>query len=54
VVLVTAQGQGTGELSGIETGSDWNVLYTLRSGRIVDVRFFFERGAALDAAGFIE
>ena len=53
-VLVAAEWRGTGELSGIEAGSDWSVLFTLLDGWIVGVRFFFDRREALRAAGLAE
>ena len=53
-VLVAAEWRATGEVSGIQTGSDWSVLYVLHSGRIVSVRFFYDRGEALAASGLAE
>jgi ketosteroid isomerase-like protein len=53
-VLVAAEWRATGEASGIETGSDWSVLYILQSGCIVSVCFFYDREQALAAAGLIE
>jgi ketosteroid isomerase-like protein len=50
-VLVAAEWRATGEVTGIQTGSDWSVLYVLREVRINRVRFFYERGEALAAAG---
>lgn len=51
-VLVAAEWRATGEASGIETGSDWSVLYVLCDGHVVSVRFFDDRKEALSVAGF--
>jgi len=43
-----------GEVSGTQAGGDWSVLYILRSGCIVSMRFFYDRREALASAGFTD
>jgi ketosteroid isomerase-like protein len=53
-VLVTGVWQATGEASGIEVTSDWSVLWSFREGKIIGIRFFFDRAEALEAAGLAD
>ena len=52
VVVAGFEWRGVGEASGIEASSEWWVLYTFRSGRVDEVRYFGSRDEAHAAAGF--
>jgi ketosteroid isomerase-like protein len=53
-VLAWWEWHAKGERSGIDVSSDWFALWTLRNGRIARLRFFYDRAAALEAAGLSE
>jgi ketosteroid isomerase-like protein len=46
-VLASVTWRATGEASGIETASDWMVLYTVRGGQIARIQFFSDHDAAI-------
>jgi uncharacterized protein len=50
-VLVVSRVSGRGRVSDIEVELKTTHLFTLRDGRIADVRTFFDHDAALEAAG---
>ena len=50
-VLASVQWRAIGETSGVETSSDWLVVFTIRGGHIACVQFFSDHDAAIDAAG---
>jgi ketosteroid isomerase-like protein len=53
-VLVTAYHRGRGRGSGLEVGTRFYELYTLRDGKVVRVDEFTDRPEALEAAGLSE
>jgi ketosteroid isomerase-like protein len=53
-VLVVSRVSGRGRISEAEVEVRTTHLFTLRNGRIADVRAFFDHGAALEAAGVRE
>ena len=50
-VVVFWHEEGRGLRSGVEVTTDTAVIYTIREGRIVEVRGFMDRSAALEAVG---
>ena len=52
VVLVHSHGRGRG--SGLEMGRDAAMIWTVRDGRAVSVRFYIDRAKALEAVGLSE
>ena len=52
VVLLHSHGRGRG--SGIEMARDAAMVWTLRDGRAVSVRFYIDQAEALEAAGLAE
>lgn len=53
-VVVFWHEQGRGLRSGVEVATDTAAIYTVRERRIVEVRGFMDRSAALEAAGLEE
>ena len=50
-VLASFEWWAVGDASGIETSSEWWATYTFLSGKIVRVRFFNDREAAISSLG---
>ncbi len=53
-VVVRADWGGTGRVSGIDLRSTLTVIYTVRDGQIVKLKYFFDHAKALEAAGLSE
>jgi ketosteroid isomerase-like protein len=53
-VFIHGRTVGSGRASGAGFDSDWAVLLTFSDGRVVREQFFFDRVAALEAAGLRE
>jgi ketosteroid isomerase-like protein len=51
IVMFSFRWRAIGDLSGIETSSEWIAVDTFRDGLVVRMQIFSERAEALDAAG---
>jgi ketosteroid isomerase-like protein len=54
VVVALLHSHGRGRGSGIEMARDAAMVWTVRGGRAVSVRFYIDQAAALEAAGLSE
>jgi hypothetical protein len=50
-VLTSFEWRGIGDVSGLETSSEWVSVNTLRGRQIVRLQIFGDRDAAISAAG---
>jgi ketosteroid isomerase-like protein len=50
-VLASIEWRAIGNVSGLESSSEWMIVYTIRDGQIARLEFFYDRDAAVRAAG---
>jgi ketosteroid isomerase-like protein len=53
-VFVTQRSSGRGKQSGVEVDMDFSLVFTIREGKISELRLFVQEDEALEAAGLSE
>jgi ketosteroid isomerase-like protein len=53
-VFVTQRSSGRGKQSGVEVDMDFSLVFTVREGKISELRLFVQEDQALEAAGLSE